>query len=136
MVTATLGGADGDPRGAAVTGAVNVAGDGVLTTSQAAAMAGRPVLGLPEQLAPAASRWLTRLGAAELSFEDLRLLGYGRVLDTTRCREEMGFVPARTTREAFEAFVGAHRLRGLRPVVDLVAEEVSKAVVDTVGARR
>ena len=95
-----------------------------------------PVLGLPEQLAPAASRWLTRLGAAELSFEDLRLLGYGRVLDTTRCREEMGFVPSRTTREAFSAFVEAHSLRGVRPVVDLVAEEVSKAVVDTVGARR
>ena len=136
VVAATLGNADGDRRGATVTGAVNVAGDGVLTTGQAAAMAGRPVLGLPERLAPGASRWLTRLGAAELTFEDLRLLGYGRVLDTTRCREEMGFVPARTTREAFAAFVRAHRLRGLRPFVDLVADEVGKAVVDTVGARR
>ena len=142
MVAATLGAAGGDGRGvgdgrgARVTGAVNVAGDGVLTTSQAAAMAGRPVLGLPEQLASSASRWLTRLGAAELTFEDLRLLGYGRVLDTTRCREEMGFVPTLTTREAFAAFVQAQRLRGLRPFVDLVAEEVGKAVVDTVGARR
>ena len=136
MVAAALGSDEGDGRGATVTGAVNVAGDGVLTTRQAAAMAGRPVLGLPERLAPGASRWLTRLGAAELTFEDLRLLGYGRVLDTTRCREEMGFVPARTTREAFAAFVAAHRLRGVRPVVDLVAEEVGKAVVDTLGARR
>ncbi len=140
MVTATLGGSSGDPRldarGATVSGPVNVAGDGVLTTSQAAAMAGRPVLGLPERLAPAASRWLTRLGAAELSYEDLRMLGYGRVLDTTRCREEMGFVPSRTTREAFGEFVEAHRLRGLRPVVDLVAEEIGKAVVETVGTRR
>jgi len=134
MVVATLGRPDG--AGPEVTGAVNVAGDGVLTTSQAAAMAGRPVLGLPERLGPSASRWLTRLGAAELSFEDLRLLGYGRVLDTTRCREEMGFVPRRSTREAFEAFLAAHRLRGLRPVVDLVAEEVGKAVVDTVRPRR
>jgi UDP-glucose 4-epimerase len=102
MVAATLG---------TVTGAVNVAGDGVLTTSQAAAMAGRPVLGLPEPL-----------------------MGYGRVLDTTRCREEMGFVPARTTREAFEEFLLAHGLRGVRPAIDLVADEVNKAVVDTVGA--
>ncbi len=145
MVVATLGppdrpagtvGGDGDGHDGLVTGPVNVAGDGVLTTSQAAAMAGRPVLGLPERLGPSASRWLTRLGAAELSYEDLRLLGYGRVLDTTRCREEMGFVPRRSSREAFEAFVVAHRLRGLRPVVDLVADEVGKAVVDTVGARR
>jgi UDP-glucose 4-epimerase len=125
MVAATLG---------TVTGAVNVAGDGVLTTSQAAAMAGRPVLGLPEPLMGGATRWLTRLGAAELSVEDLRLLGYGRVLDTTRCREEMGFVPARTTREAFEEFLLAHGLRGVRPAFDRVAEEVNRAVVDTVGA--
>jgi UDP-glucose 4-epimerase len=135
MVAATLGSPQ-DGRGATVTGAVNVAGDGVLLTSQAAAMAGRPVVGVPERLAPGATRWLTRLGAAELSFEDLRLLGYGRVLDTTRCREEMGFVPARTTREAFSAFVQAHGLRGLRPVVDVVADEVAKAVVDTVRAGR
>lgn len=127
MVVATLG---------EVTGPVNVAGDGVLTTSQAAAMAGRPVLGLPEALAPSASRWLTRLGAAELSFEDLRLLGYGRVLDTSRCRDVMGFVPARTTREAFVEFLAAHHLRGVRPVVDLVADEVGKAVVEAVGAPR
>jgi UDP-glucose 4-epimerase len=127
MVIATLG---------SVTGPVNVAGDGVVTTSQAAAMAGRPVVGLPESLVPSATRWLTRLGAAELSVEDLRLLGYGRVLDTTRCRDEMGFVPARTTREAFEEFLLAHRLRGVRPAIDLVAEEVGKAVVDTVGTRR
>ena len=127
MVVATLGD---------VTGPVNVAGDGVLTTSQAAAMAGRPVVGLPEALAPSATRWLTRLGAAELSFEDLRLLGYGRVLDTTRCRDAMGFVPARTTREAFVEFLAAHQLRGVRPVIDLVADEVGKAVVDAVGADR
>ena len=41
MVTATLARGE-DDRGATVTGAVNVAGDGVLTTSQAAAMAGPP----------------------------------------------------------------------------------------------
>ncbi len=127
MVVASLG---------EVTGPVNVAGDGVLTTSQAAAMAGRPVVGLPEAMAPVAARWLTRLGAAELSSEDLRLLGYGRVLDTTRCREVMGFDPARTTRQAFVEFLAAHRLRGLRPAVELVADEVGKAVVETVGAGR
>ncbi len=126
MVAATLG---------TVTGPVNVAGGGVLSTRQAAAMAGRPVLGLPQSLAPTATRWLTRLGAAELSLEDLRLLGYGRVLDTTRCREVMGFTPARTTREAFEEFLASHALRGVRPAVHLVAEEVSKAVVDSVGTR-
>ncbi|MFC5382537.1 NAD-dependent epimerase/dehydratase family protein [Aquipuribacter nitratireducens] len=129
MVRATIG-----PPGEHVTGAVNVAGDGVLTTVQAAALAGRPVVGVPERFAGAAARWLTRAGAAELTVEDLRLLGYGRVLDTTRCRTELGFVPARTTRQAFEDFCASHRLRGVRPAVDLVAEELRSAVVDTVAS--
>lgn len=119
MVAATLGD---------VVGAVNVAGDGILTTSQAAAMAGRPVVGVPERFAGGAGRWLTRLGAAEVSLEDLRLLGYGRVLDTTVMRRDLGFVPAQSTREVFEEFVRSNRLRGVRPAVDLVMEEVAKAV--------
>jgi UDP-glucose 4-epimerase len=123
MVRATVG-----SPGQQLTGAVNVAGEGVLTTVQAAALAG------------ATARWLTRTGAAEVTVEDLRLLGYGRVLDTTRCRTGLGFVPARSSREAFEEFCTSHRLRGLRPAVALVAEEVEKAVVETVraaeGARR
>jgi UDP-glucose 4-epimerase len=135
MVRATVG-----SPGERLTGAVNGAGDGVLTTVQAAALAGRPVVGVPAAMAGATARWLTRLGAAELTVEDLRLLGYGRVLDTTRCRTGLGFVPARTSREAFEEFCTSHRLRGLRPAVALVAEEVEKAVVETVraaeGARR
>ncbi|WP_336923825.1 NAD-dependent epimerase/dehydratase family protein [Aquipuribacter sp. SD81] len=134
MVRATVGGDGGPGPGRTVTGAVNVAGDGVVTTCQAAALAGRPVVGVPEALAGTAGRWLTRTGAAEVTVEDLRLLGYGRVLDTTRCREELGFVPRRSSREAFEDFCRSHGLRGYRPAVDLVAEEVRTAVRDTVRA--
>ena len=127
MVLATVGD---------VTGAVNVAGAGVVTTSQVAAMAGRPVVGVPERFAAAAGRWLTRSGAAEVSVEDLRLLGYGRVLDTAVMRHDLDFVPARSTREVVAEFVRGNGLRGARPAVDLVLEEVGKAVAEAGRASR
>ena len=42
-------------------------------------------------------------------------LSYGRVMDTTRMRAELGFEPKWTTLEAFDDFV---RGRGLTPIID------------------
>jgi UDP-glucose 4-epimerase len=41
---------------------------------------------------------------ADFSPEQLSFLTYGRGVDTTRMREELGFEPAFTTAEAFEDF--------------------------------
>jgi UDP-glucose 4-epimerase len=102
-----------------VTGEVNVAGSGVITVSQAAALARRPIVWLP----PAALSRLRRLpgatGAPDLSDDDIAVLAHGRVLDTTRMRRDLGYTCRWTTRTAFEDFVAGRRLRetGSRPVL-------------------
>lgn len=96
-------------------GTVNVAGDGVLLLSQAARIAGRPTLPVPQLAGGWVGQLLRRAGLAELPAEQLRLLTYGRGLDTTRMREVLGFEPAFTTRSALADFVAAGR--GPRPVL-------------------
>jgi UDP-glucose 4-epimerase len=85
-------------------GITNVAGDGVITLSQAAAIAGRPVLPLPMPAAGMFGAIVRRSGLADFSSDQLRFLAFGRVLDTDRMREVLGFEPAYTTRSAFEDY--------------------------------
>jgi UDP-glucose 4-epimerase len=85
-------------------GITNVAGDGVITLSQAAAIAGRPVLPLPMPAAGMFGAIARRSGLADFSSDQLRFLAFGRVLDTGRMREVLGFEPTYTTRSAFEDY--------------------------------
>jgi UDP-glucose 4-epimerase len=90
-----------------------VTGDGVLTVSQAARLAGRPTVPVPPQLGGVAQQLARRQGRlVDLSPEQMRFLSYGRGLDTTRMRRELGFEPRFTTREAFLDFVRGRRLQG------------------------
>ncbi len=93
-------------------GEINIAGPGVLTVTQAATMAGRPVMGLPG----AALRRLHRLPAplrgVVLTDDDISLLGYGRVLDTTRMTRDLGFAPRFGTTAAFADFVTGRQASG------------------------
>ena len=86
-------------------GITNVAGDGVVTVSQAAGMAGRPILPLPLQAAGLFGNIVKRSGVADFSADQVQFLAFGRGLDTNRMREVMGFEPEYTTRGAFEDFV-------------------------------
>ena len=90
-------------------GTVNVAGDGVLALSQAARLAGRATLPVPAPLGGWVTQVVRRSGLADFSAEQLQFLAYGRVLDTARMREVLGFQPSHTTRSAFEDFVAAGR---------------------------
>ena len=74
-----------------VRGPVNVAGDGTVALSRMLRRLGR--IGLP--IAP--------LGLGGAGPDVVRYLRYGRGVDTTRMREELGFVPRRSTIEAIEA---------------------------------
>lgn len=96
-------------------GVFNVAGDGVLLLSQAVRRAGRPTVPLPGLAMSPLARFFRDARLVDFSPEQLRYLGFGRVLDTTRLREEFGFTPRWTTRQAFDDFV---RGRALRPVID------------------
>jgi UDP-glucose 4-epimerase len=93
-------------------GTFNIAGDGVMTLHQAIHRAGRAALPLPQPAAPWIGLGLRRLGVADFSPEQMRFLAYGRVVDTTRMKEVLGFSPRYSTREAFDDFVTRQGLRG------------------------
>jgi UDP-glucose 4-epimerase len=86
-----------------------VAGDGVLTLSQALRRARRPWVALPAALVAACGRAQSPGGLADFSGEMMNYLAYGRGLDTEAMRRELGFAPRYTTAEAFAAFVDAGR---------------------------
>jgi UDP-glucose 4-epimerase len=84
-------------------GVFNVGGDGVLTLSQAVRRAGRVPLPVPRAAIGPATRLAG--GRVELSPGLSRLLGYGRVIDTTRLKTTFGFTPKWTTTAAFDDYV-------------------------------
>ena len=86
-----------------VTGAINIAGDGVLPLSAAVSRMGRPPAPLPGFLTSTAGNILSRLGLVDFAPENADFLRYGRVVDTTRMREVFGFDPQFTTSQAFDA---------------------------------
>ncbi|MCI2416988.1 NAD-dependent epimerase/dehydratase family protein [Saccharopolyspora sp. K220] len=96
-------------------GVFNVAGDGVLMLSQAIRRAGRIPMPLPSMAVSPLTQFFRSARLVDFSPEQLRYLNFGRVLDTTKLREEFGFTPRWTTLQAFDDFV---RGRGLKPVVD------------------
>ncbi len=116
-------------------GLYNIAGDGILLLSQAIRMAGRPPLPLPPPLVPLTGRGMIRTGLADFSPEQVRFLTYGRGVDTTRMREELGFTPKYTTQEAFMSFVES---RGLNRIVSPkrvgAAEQALASVLTTGGS--
>ncbi len=94
-------------------GTFNVAGDGVLTLCQAVRRAGRPAIPLPGITSLTVGSWLRRANLVDFSPEQVQFLTYGRGVDTTRMRSELGFVPKYSTAEAFDAFVQARCRDGL-----------------------
>ncbi len=94
-------------------GIVNVCGDGVLLLSQAAHLAGRPTLPVPAPMSSTIAQLVRQAGLVDFTGDQLRLITYGRGLDTTRMRTVLGFEPRWTTRDAFADFVRGRRLHGL-----------------------
>ena len=115
-----------------VTGSINVAGDGVLTLTQAARMAGRPTLAIPHAVFGTVARSLPRTGMADLSPDQIRFLCFGRVLDTTRMRSVLGLEPVFGTREAFADFVERRGLHG--PLSPDVVRGVERRLLELIGA--
>ena len=96
-------------------GTFNIGADGIIMMSQAIRRAGRLPLPVPTfgvRLADSVRKATTN---SEINREQLAYLSYGRVMDTTRMRTELGFEPKWTTREAFDDFVSG---RGLSPIID------------------
>lgn len=89
-----------------VNGTFNVAGDGLLMLSQALRRMGRSSVPLPGIAFGSLGSVLKSARVADLSPELVAFLTYGRGVDTTRMRTELGFEPAYTTAEAFAEFIG------------------------------
>jgi UDP-glucose 4-epimerase len=103
-------------------GVFNIAGPGVLLLSQAARRAGRVTLPVPMPLGGWVGQVFRRAGLADFSPEQMSFLAHGRVVDCSRARDELDFVPEYSTPAAFDDFV---RERGLLTV--LSAERVAAA---------
>lgn len=96
-------------------GTVNVAGSGVLTVSQAIRRAGRIQVPVPAPSVAAVGRLLRSAGLLDSTPGSNRFVEFGRVVDTGKLRNELGFTPRYSTAEAFEAFIEA---LSLRPIID------------------
>ncbi len=94
-------------------GIYNVAGDGVLYLSQCIRLAGRVPLPVPGPFVAGVASSLRRARRADIAADQLRFLQFGRVVDTTRLKQRLGYQPRYTTRGAFEALVERRRTRGL-----------------------
>jgi UDP-glucose 4-epimerase len=95
-------------RHAAITGTpgtFNVAGDGVITLSQAVRRLGKPSIAMPGFAVGRLGATLRQARVSDFSPEQLGFLTYGRGVDTTRMRTELGFEPRYTTAEAFADFI-------------------------------
>ena len=113
-------------------GTYNIAGDGVISLSQAIRRAGRPSVPLPQPAAPWIGQALRRLGVADFSSEQIRFLSFGRVVDTSRMKEVLGFTPRYSTREAFDDFVARQGLHG--PLSPDVVGAVEGRIASVLGA--
>lgn len=91
-------------------GIYNVAGDGALTIGEIAARLGKPTVAVPASLIKAGLFVGNRLGLTPHGPAQIDFLRYRPVLDNGRLKEDFGYTPARTSSEAFEAWVEARGL--------------------------
>ncbi|MGH3633744.1 SDR family oxidoreductase [Mycobacterium sp.] len=108
-------------------GTFNVGAEGIIMLSQAIRRAGRIPLPVPGLGLWALDSLRRANRYAELNREQLDYLSYGRVMDTSRMREMLGYHPKWTTAEAFDDYV---RGRGLTPIIgpELVLSMEGRAV--------
>lgn len=85
-------------------GIFNVAGDGALTVDRIAGRLGKPVLTIPPSFLKAALAVAKPLGLSCYGPEQVRFLQYRPVLDNSRLKQVFGYVPQKTSAEAFEAW--------------------------------
>jgi|WetSurMetagenome_2_1015567.scaffolds.fasta_scaffold288822_1 UDP-glucose 4-epimerase len=96
-------------------GCFNLAGDGALALAEIARRLGKPLLPLPAGLLKVALAVGSTLGLTRYGPEQLDFLRYRPVLLNTALKQDFGYRPAKTSAEAFDAFVAARREQG-RPV--------------------
>jgi UDP-glucose 4-epimerase len=89
------------------TGIFNLAGDGTLTLREMARLMGKRYVPMPAGLIGAALALLKGLHLTQYGPEQVRFLQHRPVLDNRRLKQELGYIPRKTTREAFTYFLEA-----------------------------
>ncbi|ASU82161.1 epimerase [Nocardiopsis gilva YIM 90087] len=95
-------------------GVFNVAAPGAIPLSQCLRRAGRPGVAMPER-GLRMLRGLARRGRIDYSPEQLRLLCSDRVMDVSKLQRTVGWSPAYTSQETFEAFLAERGVDGDGP---------------------
>lgn len=88
-------------------GIYNVAGDGALTVEEIAARLGKRCVVLPAWLLRGALAVLKALGVSQYGPEQVSFLRYRPVLANRRLKEVFGYVPRKSSAEAFEVWRAA-----------------------------
>jgi UDP-glucose 4-epimerase len=115
-----------------VGGAVNVAPTGSVSLSRTLRLARRPTLPIPHPLfEPTLARLGDRLGTGALYGDAVRFLRFGRGVDNTRLREEVGYEPAHDAESAVRDFAAGPRGGGIGPAL-----HVGSLVDRLAGAQR
>jgi UDP-glucose 4-epimerase len=96
-------------------GTYNIGAPGIVMMSHAIRRSGRVPLPVPRSALWAVDSLRRATRYTELDREQLDYLSYGRVMDTARMRNDLGYSPKWTTAEAFDDYV---RGRGLTPIID------------------
>ena len=96
-------------------GTFNIGASGIIMMSQAIRRAGRLSLPMPTFGVGVVDSVRKATMNSEVNRDQLEYFTFGRVMDTTRMRTELGFEPRWTTLAAFDDFV---RGRGLTPIID------------------
>jgi UDP-glucose 4-epimerase len=91
-------------------GVYNVAGDGALSIQEIAARLGKRCVTLPAWLLQSVLAVLHPLRLSRYGPEQVDFLRYRPVLDNRRLKQELGYVPMKTSAEAFEFYCRTHGL--------------------------
>lgn len=94
------------------TGVYNVAGDGTLTLREIAGILAKPYLPLPATLLRAVLWAGHRLGLSRYGPEQVPFLQYRPVLANDRLKARFGYVPGRSSEQAFRDFLAARARAG------------------------
>jgi UDP-glucose 4-epimerase len=115
-------------------GIYNIAGDGVMTLSQAVRRAGGVAAPVPSVAAGPVGSIFRRARLADFSPEQVRFLTFGRAVDTTRARDELGFAPRYSSEEAFDEFLATRRVAAGQ--AHATARGLERALVSTITRGR
>jgi len=86
------------------TGIYNLAGDGVMTLAEIAAVVGKRMVEIPAWLIRGVLAALHPIGLSQYGPEQVDFLRYRPVLSNARLKSEFGYEPRKSSRETFENF--------------------------------